>query len=356
MASGEVGGLSVLPARGRAAQCRAGSGIGRKISYITTSEHGGSIDFLDGPNQWTDDSLLLGDLIFARDETVPTTRLIEVLDGFFSHVGVYVGDGRMVHSYSEGVVQWELTSDLYERYSCLALGRPKALSSEVRKAAAEFASSRVRAGADAVPYGAFDLGQTTGLRARARLLLWRKLLPQPSAAELDALMEWAHELIEQEQSRTEPTPTTCSGFAWRSWCHSGCPLRPKLVNGVLAKDLRQPQVLAVGSQHQIPAGFPPRERASRPRLLGRLVGVLQHDRLMGLSKDELDKAKHLANLWAESRPGLRRMLYPSNTVALHQTVTPGDLWCSDSMETRMFLSKECKDFATRWSKRSGRRL
>lgn len=304
--------------------------MAREVSYIEEARHCDELSSLMGPEQWTDEYLLPGDVVFCRNETALTTRLIERLDGFFSHVGIYVGGGRMVHSFTGGVVEWELTSDSFEQYNCLAVGRPKAPSIAARKRVASWAERQVND--ETVPFGAFDLGQTCALLARARFMFWRRFLPKPSTAAIDETIERATELLESAAQEGKVVMSTCAGFAWRSWAQSDHPVTPQLVKGTLISDglLRKPDD-DISVLEWLADGAPPAMESAAGLPL--------------MSDEELEKYKRLARLAGNAFPGLRRMANPTNDVPLHEAVAPGDLWCSPDMEQRFFLADRFKQQA-----------
>lgn len=302
------------------------------MSYIEDSIHAKDLGSLESVDQWNDDHLRPGDLIFCRQEKALTTLLIEQLDGFFTHVGVYVGNGRMVHSFAEGVVEWELTPEFVGHYSCLAIARPNVRSEVTRAKVATWARDQVHSGPAKIPFGAVDLGQACALLARGRMLLWRRLLPKPTAADIDGAIEKAQELIELSEVNNEEVRSTCAGFSWRSWESAEAPITPRLARGLLISqgllrtwDNEDPSVLEW--------------------LLDGAETESSSSGLPLLDKKELERYKAFAQLAVKALPGLGRMLNPGKAVPLHEAVAPGDLWCSPSMGERFFLTAAHRDRA-----------
>lgn len=302
----------------------------RDIGYIAQGKYARDLPSFPGIDEAVD-SLLPGDLILCRNEGSELTRLIEILDGFFSHVCVYVGEGKVVHALLDGIVQSDLRTDFGPEYVSLGWARPAATDA-IRTRVGEWAIEQVDED-QPIPYSAVDLGQTTALLARAHLAVWRDHLPPPDAVGIQEAINVAEKLLESDD---EPRASTCAGFAWRAWSAADSPIVPRLANGTLL------------------SGGMLRDQTKGASLLEWLDGddpstvttfEDPQSRSASLSDADWAKWKKLAKLGLQSVPGLVQMVRPTKSFPLHNAVAPGDLWCSPTITDRGFLSPAYRQHA-----------
>jgi len=80
-----------------------------------------------------------GDIIARRYRFFLSSMMVP---GYWSHVGIYIGDNKIVHAVGEGVIEEDILTFL--RTDCIAVLRPKRLGEKRIKKAIDFAKEEAK--------------------------------------------------------------------------------------------------------------------------------------------------------------------------------------------------------------------
>lgn len=303
-------------------------------------------------NAWTE-RLEAGDLVFVR-RNMPwwnlTSQLIAGLDGFFSHVMLYVGDRYFVDATSRGVSLTPLEDYrlAWGDGTCIIAGRPKRPADE-RSAVARWARDIARPANDPVGVN-FDMAALATAFAVLSKLRVRKALAHklnrpvegvgPSITQVRGAVSKAMDEMRGQQEefddpfeRPQIPQGVCAGFVWQAYARNSTPLVPAFLHGtrisngsVFGSPTVDPSVLEILLDEAPAETFGPANQIKSA-----------FDNIAPL----LREARVVLPALAEATVGTRRS-------TMLQMLGPNDLYCSGDIEGRFFLAAEHKTTALDW--------
>lgn len=315
----------------------------------------GAVDDPPGtPGDW-EQHLEAGDLLFVR-RNMPwwnlTSQLIAGLDGFFSHVMLYVGRGYLVDATSKGVTLTALSSyaNEWSDGTCIIVGRPRR-SRDERQAVADWARGKARPPKDPVAVN-FDMAAlATAFVVLSKLRLRRTLTGKfnraaddigPSIAKarqsVSAAMDEMRsqqELFDDPFERPQIPEGVCAGFVWQAYARKSIPIIPAFLVGT-----RISNGLIFGSP------------TVDPSVLDVLLDEAPAD-TFGATAQIKSAFENVAPLLREARvimPALAGATIGTRRGTILSMLGPNDLFCSGDIAHRFFLAEEHKTTATEWDK------
>ena len=273
------------------------------------------------------DLLEVGDLLLCRSTGNWLSDLIAGLDGYWTHSALYCGNSTIVHAYTAGVGQVGLDKFVGTYPDGLAVARPSRSLAE-REAAAKCALDLAEADPGDVAYSGWDLGVAFAVLRRAQARgAWRSL-PGDDGLESMEHMLWNRDGITEFSS-------TCSGLVYR--CYSEGAKAPLKITPAPGLDVEDEQLV-----------FPTDDEALyKAAVAETAAGEEWAPELEGFGRPDLSRWKDKFLLIGGALAGWAFYAAADDrSVPLKQGVSPSDLWCSDDISQRWFVSDEHAKKAT----------
>lgn len=332
-----------------------------------------------------EESLEPGDLVFGKSDKGFASRWVSRLNGFWSHVAVYVGEEKVAHSTVPGQII-EPLGDFVGHYPAgVGCARPFRENAELRIEAARWAQENaipvedVKVGdrmfkkiAGIDRYGFEDLGLAAAvmLRASARQFNHKWFLGDEAldfdkeTVELQLAMREKADFFRYRRKTIRFDDLTCAGFAYTAFVEardSKTRIDPKFIPGVRRlraqylvfdpdKTPLKPEDVSLGLML---AELPPtdsfdRFRADSSRLFGSALDELFDSGASALSAEKFaqidvgtwNQNRYLArkvfrhSIWRIGYAPLARLVFPEKVA-----VGPNDLWMSADVEPLGFLGE-----------------
>lgn len=274
-----------------------------------------------------------GDIVFFRTSSNWLSRLITSLDGYWSHTALYVGDGLVAHVAIGGASVLPLEQMVGMYSDGVAFARPER-SRQERFRAAEWASnfSPENPNRPLSKYSGSDLGLAFGLLCRAKANGGRERLPPVEDGDTEFLSD--EFLIDdglESVSGKKIFESTCSGFVYQCYDQdSATPLEIEPAPGLRVEDGRL---------------FFPEGPALMDELLAEEPPGATDEALEGLFDINWREMKDRAHFVAEVATSTIKFAIASGGVAIHDGVSPADLWCSPEVAGHHFLRQDHLDKA-----------
>lgn len=264
-----------------------------------------------------DGALEPGDIILCKTASNPLSTMIAKLDGWWTHTAIFVGDGRIAHSNSNGVTT-DILTHLAQNYEAgMGIVRPGLSESERAKAVVWAQKMSEMEGTE---YGSADLGVIYNLLRRARA--------QPGLEELRKLADDAQqESFDSTRDHHFHYESTCSGFAYQAYLRGA---------GVRLPVVPSPGI-HLTDDHRVVA-------PDTAALIDELLADDQEG-LVGRLGDSMRRWITLAEIAIKGLISAELASYTTEPVPIEIAVTPGDLWMQKKAGGRWFWDQAAKDTA-----------
>ncbi len=261
-----------------------------------------------------------GDILLCRSDGHWLSDLISGLDGYWTHSALYCGESTVVHAYTAGVGEVDLEAFIGNYPAGVAVARPRRTPAE-REAAARFARDLAAADPKTVQYSGWDLGVAFAALRRARARgAWRSLPPVDEGLESVLRLPWSADDVTEFCS-------TCSGLVYR--CYSD--------GADAALEITPAPGLAVEDGRLV---FPDEEDDLYRAVIEETApGEEGAPELEGVGRPDLRAWRDRVELIGGALAGWAFFAADDDrSVPLERGVSPADLWCSDDIDQRWFVS------------------